>query len=38
MDEDLLPVGFYDDGMEDEPMSLDGSGGSHDWLDRWIRV
>jgi hypothetical protein len=38
MDDDLLPVGFYDDGMDDEPMTLDGTGGGHDWLDRWVKV
>lgn len=40
MDEDLLPAGFYDDGMGDDPMSLDGSGSSSedDWMDRWVRV
>lgn len=40
MDEDLLPAGFYDDGMGDDPMSLDGSSSSSedDWMDRWTRV
>jgi len=38
MDEDLLPVGFYDDGSMDDPMALDGSSGDGEWLDRWIRV
>ncbi len=40
MDEDLLPAGFYDDGLGDDPMSLDGSSSSSedDWMDRWTRV
>ena len=40
MDEDLLPAGFYDDGMTDDPTALDGSGniGDDAWLDRWYRV
>jgi hypothetical protein len=38
MDEDLLPAGFYDDGTMDDPMSLDGSSGEGEWLDRWSRV
>jgi len=40
MDEDLLPAGFYDDGMGEDPMSLDGgnSFSEDDSMDRWIRV
>lgn len=38
MDEDLLPAGFYDDGMNEDPISLEGNSTGEDWLDRWVRV